>query len=48
MKITVDITKAIQDYDRMIDIATVEDYAKVVILDEYDSDKEIPLTSFNR
>lgn len=44
MHITVDITKTIQDYDRMIDISTIEDYAKVVILDEYNSEKDIYLS----
>jgi probable rRNA maturation factor len=41
MHITVDITKTTQDFDRMIDISTIEDYAKVVILDEYESEKDI-------
>lgn len=44
MHITVDVTKTIHDYDRMLDISAIEDYAKVVILDEYESEKDIYLS----
>lgn len=44
MNITIDITKAIKEYDEHIDIESIEDYIETILEEEYETDRDLYLS----